>query len=101
MPGIVGLGLIVKFSETEVRLPHFILDTAYYQYALEALRWEALDYLLKPIEKDRLTVAGERARKVIAEKAKNVQPELALQPRTGAQRTKLLVKNSNRNFIVN
>ena len=100
MPGLDGFGVIQKLRETDVPLPHFILATAYDQYALEAFRWEALDYLLKPIEKERLEVAVERARKVIAEKAKSVQPELALQPRTGAQRTKLLVKNSNRNFIV-
>jgi two-component system LytT family response regulator/two-component system response regulator LytT len=100
MPGLDGFGVIQKLRETDVPLPHFILATAYDQYAIEAFRWEALDYLLKPIEKDRLAVAVERARKVIAEKAKNVQPELMLQPRNGAQRTKLLVKNSNRNFIV-
>src|SRR6202011_1320384 len=86
MPGLDGLGVIQKLREKNVPLPHFILATAYDQYALEAFRWEALDYLIKPIEKDRLSVAVERARKVVAEKAKSVQPELAPQPRTGAQR---------------
>jgi len=103
MPGLDGLGVIQKLRETDLPLPHFILATAYDQYALEAFRWEALDYLLKPIEKGRLAVAVERARKVISEKAgKNVLPEIAPapQPRTVTQRTKLLVKNSNRNFIV-
>jgi two-component system LytT family response regulator/two-component system response regulator LytT len=100
MPGLDGFGVIQKLRETDVPMPHFILATAYDQYALEAFRWEALDYLLKPIEKDRLAVAVERARKVISEKAKSQQPELAPPLRTGAQRTKLLVKNSNRNFIV-
>jgi two-component system LytT family response regulator/two-component system response regulator LytT len=100
MPGLDGFGVIQKLRETDVPLPHFILATAYDQYALEAFRWEALDYLLKPIEKDRLLVAVERARKVISEKVKNAPPELAALPRSGVQRTKLLVKNSNRNFIV-
>jgi two-component system response regulator LytT len=100
MPGLDGFGVIQKLRETDVPLPHFILATAYDQYALEAFRWEALDYLIKPIEKDRLSVAVERARKVISEKVKNAPPELAPLPRSGAQRTKLLVKNSNRNFIV-
>src|ERR1700756_4365305 len=98
MPGLDGFGVIQKLRETDIPLPHFILATAYDQYALEAFRWEALDYLLKPIEKERLVVAVERARKVIAEKAKSLPPEIAPPPRTGAQRTKLLVKNSNRNF---
>ena len=61
MPGLDGLGVIRKLREKDIPLPHFILATAYDQYALEAFRWEALDYLLKPIEKERLAVAVERA----------------------------------------
>jgi two-component system, LytTR family, response regulator LytT len=99
MPGLDGLGVIQKLREKDIPLPHFILATAYDQYALEAFRLDALDYLLKPIEKDRLALSVERARKVIAEKAKNSQPE-SIPLRSGPQRTKLLVKSSNRNFIV-
>lgn len=99
MPGIDGLGVIQKLRDKKVPLPHFILATAYDQYALEAFRLEALDYLLKPIEKERLAVSVERARKVVAEKAKTQQQE-PMPSRLSAQRTKLLVKSSNRNFIV-
>src|ERR1700744_3747373 len=100
MPGLDGLGVIQKLREKNVPLPHFILATAYDQYALEAFRLEALDYLLKPIEKDRLTLAVERARKAVTEKSKAApQPEPAPVKAT-TQRTKLLVKNNNRNFIV-
>jgi two-component system response regulator LytT len=99
MPGLDGLGVIQKLRETNVPLPHFILATAYDQYALEAFRLEALDYLLKPIEKDRLALSVERALKTIAEKNKAAPPEAPL-GKPGAQRTKLLVKSSNRNFIV-
>jgi two-component system, LytTR family, response regulator LytT len=99
MPGLDGLGVIQKLREKNVPMPHFILATAYDQYALEAFRLEALDYLLKPIEKDRLAVSVERAHKAVAEKAKTVHPEPPLS-RPAAQRTKLLVKSSNRNFIV-
>jgi two-component system response regulator LytT len=99
MPGLDGFGVIQKLRDRNIPLPHFILATAYDQYALEAFRWEALDYLLKPIEKERLAVAIERARKAIAERAKGVQPDGA-PVKPGPQRTKLLVKNSSRNFIV-
>jgi two-component system response regulator LytT len=99
MPGLDGLGVIQKLREKNVPLPHFVLATAYDQYALEAFRLEALDYLLKPIEKDRLALSIERAHKVVADRARTAQPEAPpLKPST--QRTKLLVKNSNRNFIV-
>jgi len=99
MPGLDGFGVIQTLREKNIPLPHFILATAYDQYALEAFRWEALDYLLKPIEKDRLALAIERARKAVTEKLKAAPPDLApLKP--PPQRTKLLVKNNNRNFIV-
>jgi two-component system, LytTR family, response regulator len=100
MPGLDGLGVIQKLREKNIPLPHFILATAYDQYALQAFRWEALDYLVKPIEKERLAVSIERARKVIAEKGKTADATGAALPKQGPQRTKLLVKNNNRNFIV-
>lgn len=99
MPGLDGFGVIQKLREKNIPLPHFILATAYDQYAIEAFRWEALDYLLKPIEKERLAVAVERARKAVTEKTKSPQAEGPLL-KLSAQRTKLLVKSNNRNFIV-
>ena len=99
MPGLDGFGVIQKLREKNIPLPHFILATAYDQYALEAFRWEALDYLLKPIEKERLTLAIERACKTIAEKSK-LLPLEPVAVKSGVQRTKLLVRNSNRHFIV-
>ncbi len=99
MPGLDGLGVIRKLRESSAPLPYFVMATAYDQYAVEAFRWEALDYLLKPVEKDRLTMAVARARKGIAERAKNVPAELP-PPKPILQRTKLLVKSNHRNFIV-
>jgi two-component system response regulator LytT len=98
MPGLDGFGVIQKLRDKNIPLPHFILATAYDQYAIEAFRWEALDYLLKPIEKERLALAVERARKAITE-AKTPQTEGPVL-KLGPQRTKLLVKSNNRNFIV-
>src|SRR6202047_2414501 len=98
MPGLDGFGVIQNLREKNIPLPHFILATAYDQYAIEAFRWEALDYLLKPIEKERLALAVERARKAITE-TKTPQAEGPIL-KLGPQRTKLLVKSNNRNFIV-
>ena len=99
MPGLDGLGVIRKLREHEVPLPYFVMVTAYEQYAVEAFRWETLDYLLKPVEKDRLAMAVGRARKAIAERAKTAAPEPPA-PKPALQRTKLLVKSNQRNFIV-
>ncbi len=101
MPGLDGVGVIRNLREQNIPMPHFVLATAYDQYALEAFRLEALDYILKPIEKDRLAVTIERARRLIADKQRAAAPEPAnFAPRTSFQRTKLLVKSANRNFIV-
>ena len=98
MPGLDGLGVISKLRETGAPLPHFVLTTAYDQYAVEAFRLDALDYLLKPIEKDRLAESIARARRFLEEKQSQERPlENAAR---SAVRSKLLVKTNNRNLIV-
>lgn len=99
MPGLDGMSVIRKLREKGVPLPYFVMATAYDQYAVEAFKWEALDYLLKPVEKERLAQAIERARKGVAERQKAAPAELP-PPKPSLQRTKLLVKNNQRNFIV-
>src|SRR5215472_2223948 len=102
MPGLDGLGVVRRLRERDIPLPYFIFATAYDQYAVEAFALEAMDYLLKPIEKDRLALTIERARRSIADRAKAGSEALppAPPPRPVLQRTKLLVKSTNRNFIV-
>jgi two-component system, LytTR family, response regulator LytT len=99
MPGLDGMGVLRKLREQNIPLPYFVMATAYDQYAVEAFKWEALDYLLKPVEKERLAQAIERARKGVAERQKAAPPELPL-AKPSLQRTKLLVKSNQRNFIV-
>jgi two-component system LytT family response regulator/two-component system response regulator LytT len=100
MPGLDGLGVIRKLQENNVPLPYFVLATAYEQYAVEAFRLEALDYLLKPVEKERLALSIERARRIVAEKAKSQPVEVSPLPRPASHRNKLLIRNANRNLIV-
>lgn len=97
MPGLDGLGVVRKLREKNVELPHIIFATAFDQYAVEAFHLEAMDYLLKPIERARLEETLDRARRTIQDRPKAVVPE---QARLNPQRTKLLVRNGNRNFIV-
>ncbi len=100
MPGLNGLGVIRKLQEKGVPLPHFVLATAYDHYAVDAFRFEAMDYLLKPIDKDRLRLTVDRARRAILEGAKPAPQPESPAPRPAPQRTKLLVKSHNRNFII-
>ena len=75
------------------------MATAYDQYAVEAFRWEALDYLAEAGGK-RTARAGHRSRaQSVADKSKVAPAELP-PPKPSLQRTKLLVKSNQRNFIV-
>jgi two-component system LytT family response regulator/two-component system response regulator LytT len=98
MPGLDGMGVVRKLRELGVDLPHFIFVTAYDHYAIEAFRVEALDYLLKPVDKGRLSETVERAKRLVHERQQAAEAEPA--PRLSPQRTKLMVRSQNRNFIV-
>lgn len=101
MPGLDGLGLIAKLRNSGGPLPHFVMTTAFDQYAVEAFRLQALDYLLKPIEKDRLSESVARARRVMDERQKEQERvEETVPSRSLGTRTKLLVRANNRNLIV-
>jgi two-component system response regulator AlgR len=60
MPGISGIELAYHLSSVE-RPPAVIFTTAYNEYALEAFEANAIDYLLKPIQFDRLMRALKKA----------------------------------------
>jgi two-component system LytT family response regulator len=53
MPGGTGFDLLAQLG----RLPRVIFTTAYDHYAVKAFEVSAVDYLLKPIEPERLTAA--------------------------------------------
>jgi two-component system LytT family response regulator len=58
MPGGSGFDLLDALDDP----PEVIFTTAYDQYAVQAFESSALDYLLKPIQPQRLAAALERAR---------------------------------------
>lgn len=99
MPGVDGLNVIRQLRESADALPHFVLVTAFDGYAVEAFRMEAMDYLLKPVEKDRLAETVHRAVRMVADGVRSAA-EMNPLPRPGAQRNKILVKSSGRSFIV-
>lgn len=63
MPGISGLDLARALDRDEA--PVFIFVTAFSRFAADAFELAAVDYLLKPVEFDRLHAALERARRVL------------------------------------
>ncbi|MCO6173638.1 LytTR family DNA-binding domain-containing protein [Flavobacterium sp. NRK F10] len=67
MPGESGLE-IINYFDTEAMNFKIIFTTAYHQYAVDAFKLNALDYLLKPIDEQELIKATQKA---IAEIEKN------------------------------
>ncbi|HEU4471370.1 MAG TPA: response regulator [Flavisolibacter sp.] len=63
MPGKSGLDLLEELEPGEVEV---IFVTAYNEYLLQALQYSASDYLLKPVDEDRLTEAVQRVQKRLA-----------------------------------
>ena len=63
MPDMDGLEAAFHLSNLE-NPPAIIFTTAFSEHALEAFKSNAVDYLLKPIRKDRLEEALKKARKV-------------------------------------
>jgi two-component system LytT family response regulator len=62
MPGHSGLELLDFFDEKEVNFS-IIFTTAYNEYALQAFKFSAIDYLLKPINPEQLVEAITRLEK--------------------------------------
>ncbi|MBK9730793.1 MAG: response regulator transcription factor [Chitinophagaceae bacterium] len=57
MPGMNGFEVLQAFNEVTFQV---IFTTAYNEYAVKAIRFSALDYLLKPIEVEELKAAVQR-----------------------------------------
>ena len=73
MPELDGFGVLEAIEEA----PVIIFVTAYDQYALRAFEVHALDYLLKPFDRERFDKALQRAKRQIArERAGAVNQEL-------------------------
>jgi two-component system, LytTR family, response regulator len=60
MPGKSGLDLLTELYDKEFEV---IFVTAHNEYMLQALQYSAADYLLKPVDEDRLVEAVQRVEK--------------------------------------
>ena len=75
MPGMTGLEVAQRLTHR----PHIVFVTAYSEHALEAFEREAVDYLLKPAQDERLqqTIDRLKARLAKHEPATNLESVLA------------------------
>jgi two-component system response regulator LytT len=103
MPGLDGFGVLKKLVDRRVKVPHIIFATAYDHYAVQAFEVSAVDYLLKPFDKTRVSRALARARQFVESQPGGNERLTALLENLGAapaRPTKLLLKTSQRLLLV-
>lgn len=69
MPGLDGFQVLRELVVKDSVPPCVVFVTAYDQYAIQAFEINAVDYLLKPVEKVRLGEAIARSRRLMGEEA--------------------------------
>jgi two-component system response regulator LytT len=102
MPGLDGLGVVKRLREKQIEPPHIVFATAFDQFAVEAFRLQAMDYILKPVDRERLEETISRARRVVADRnvERNIETTASPLPRPATPFTKLLLRAGPRNLIV-
>lgn len=89
MPGMDGFELLSKLDE----VPEVIFVTAYDEYAIKAFEVNALDYILKPINPERLKDAISKVEKKLKDNASSAQDKLGLEK-------KIFIKDGEKCFFV-
>jgi two-component system LytT family response regulator len=89
MPGMNGFELLENLDE----VPEVIFVTAYDDYAIKAFEVNALDYILKPINPDRLKDALLKMDRKLKEDNKNVQDKIGLDK-------KIFIKDGEKCYFV-
>jgi two-component system LytT family response regulator len=72
MPGKSGFDMLGELHDLDLEI---IFVTAYHQYAIKAMKFSAVDYLLKPINLNELQSAVNRAIKRLLQKHHNIRLE--------------------------
>jgi two-component system LytT family response regulator len=102
MPGLDGFGVLEELAPEEI--PAVIFVTAYDQYALRAFDAQALDYLLKPFDRERFRRALGRAREQFRRPRGEIEPRLlALLEHLEARKPhleRLVIKSAGRIYFL-
>ncbi len=102
MPGIGGFDVIRRLPED--RLPVVIIVTAYNEHAIRAFDAGALDYLLKPVSRERLERALDRARALQGKKPEVAESLLRLseieEPGAAARRGRKVVGRTGEEYYL-
>jgi len=106
MPGLSGFEVARRLAEAGVEA-QLVFVTAFDQHAIHAFEVNAVDYLLKPVEADRLTIAVDRVRRRLASERGAAKPAngeldrlLQLLSQRQEHREQLAVKISDRFLLI-
>jgi len=116
MPGLDGFAVLKRLREREAHghsgaqraaMPQIVFATAYDQYAVRAFDVNAVDYLLKPFDRDRVEQAVERVKARIAggpaaapETQIDALLKLLHRPPAAQQPAKLIVQAQSRLLLI-
>ena len=104
MPGLDGFGVIKKLLDKKVTLPKIVFATAFDQYAVKAFEVNAVDYLLKPFDKKRVTQSIQKVRAKLETGASSTDKletlVRMLESQKGQATSKILIKSMGRLLLV-
>jgi len=106
MPGLDGFGVLQKLVQRKLKVPHVVFATAFDHYAVQAFDVNAVDYVLKPFDKARISKAIQKAKKEIeahtspAERLEQLVSQLAAPKPASTQPTKILLRSQQRMLLV-
>lgn len=100
-----GSGFEVLEALPDARSPHVVFTTAYSEYAVRAFEIQALDYLLKPFDRDRFLRSLQRVREALVDPDRGdleerVRRVLAAMPGQPAALKQVLVRDKSRAYFV-
>jgi DNA-binding LytR/AlgR family response regulator len=103
MPGLDGFGVIKKLLDKKLPLPKIVFATAFDQYAVKAFEVNAVDYLLKPFDRQRVAQSIQKARAKMDAKdgSSDTVEKLVRMLESQKQTSKILLKAAGRLFLVN
>ena len=107
MPGLDGFGVLQKLVERKLKVPHVVFATAFDHYAVQAFDVNAVDYVLKPFDKARISKAIQKAKKEIdahtspTERLEQLVSQLSSAPKNAStQPTKIMIRYQQRMLLV-
>src|SRR6201984_3871238 len=98
MPALDGFGVLQKLVERKLKVPHVVFATAFDHYAVQAFDVNAVDYVLKPFDKARLSKAIQKAKKEIeahtstTERLEQLVSQLSAPKSNSTQPSKILIR---------